>query len=68
MTQLTEGQWHALRNLERKRGGDEVAFVNIADAQLLVERGFAVRSRQGWDITPEGRQALARGENNDTET
>jgi hypothetical protein len=57
---LTKGQVSALRNLDRKRAGDETAFVNISDCQHLTELGFASRSRQGWDITGEGAAYLAR--------
>ncbi|MEH6676070.1 hypothetical protein [Phenylobacterium sp.] len=59
MGDLTEGQLHALKNLSRKKAGGEVPFVNISDARVLVELGLAVRSRQGWDITPEGARLLA---------
>ncbi len=55
---LTATQIEALRNLEAKLGGAVTAFVNIADAQHLTELGLAVRSRQGWDITDEGRAYL----------
>jgi len=57
---LTAGQLAALRNLERKRAGDETAFVNISDCQHLTELGFASRSRQGWEITTGGSAHLAR--------
>jgi len=57
---LTAGQLGALRNLERKRAGDETAFVNISDCQHLTELGLASRSRQGWDITTGGSAYLAR--------
>lgn len=57
---LTEGQLAALQNLARKGAGDVTAFVNISDCQHLTELGFASRSRQGWDITPEGSAYLAR--------
>jgi len=57
---LTAGQVEALRNLERKRAGDETAFVNISDCQRLTELGLASRSRQGWDITADGSAHLAR--------
>jgi hypothetical protein len=57
--ELSEGQRHALRNLARKRDGDEVPFINIADARALTELGLAVRTREGWDITPEGGARLA---------
>jgi hypothetical protein len=60
MDDLSERQLHALRNLARKRAGDEVPFVNIADARALTELGLAERSREGWDITSEGSALLAR--------
>jgi hypothetical protein len=56
---LTDGQLHALRNLADKRAGNITAFVNIADARILTELGFAARSRQGWDITTAGLARLA---------
>jgi len=59
-SRLTDGQIVALRNLARKRAGDETAFVNISDCQHLTELGLASRSRQGWDITGEGAACLAR--------
>lgn len=58
MSDLTEGQLIALRNLSRKKAGGEVPFINIADAQVLVELGLAARSRQGWEITPDGQRML----------
>lgn len=51
---LTDGQLTALRNLARKHGGDEVNWINIADARALTELGLAERGRGGWDITPQG--------------
>jgi hypothetical protein len=57
---LTKGELTALRNLARKGAGETVPFVNIADAQNLTEHGLARRSREGWDITPEGGALLAR--------
>lgn len=56
---LTEGQLHALRNLARKQAGEDVPFANISDARLLTDLGLAVRSREGWSITPEGTALLA---------
>jgi hypothetical protein len=56
---LTEGQLHALRNLARKRDGQDVPFINIAHARALTELGLAERSREGWDITAEGAAVLA---------
>lgn len=54
MTDLTEGELDALRNLADKRDGTLTAFVNIADARRLTDLGLAERSRQGWDITGAG--------------
>lgn len=54
MPDMTEGQQRALRNLAEGRAGGISPFVNIADAQHLTELGFAVRTRQGWEITPAG--------------
>jgi hypothetical protein len=56
---LTEGQLNALRNLAHKQAGDPVPFINISDARALTELGLATRSREGWDITPEGGAWLA---------
>lgn len=60
MTDLTDAEMIALRNLAEKRGGSVTAFINIADAQRLTVLGLASRSRQGWDITPAGAALLAR--------
>jgi hypothetical protein len=60
MTDLTDAELIALRNLAEKRGGSMTAFINIADAQRLTALGLACRSRQGWDITPAGGALLAR--------
>jgi hypothetical protein len=56
---LNDGQLHALRNLADKQAGNITDFVNIADARHLTELGLAIRSRQGWDITPAGLARLA---------
>jgi hypothetical protein len=56
---LTASETAALRNLAEKKAGTLTAFVNIADARRLTELGLAQRSRQGWDITPEGAAYLA---------
>lgn len=56
---LTDGQLLALRNLARKQAGEAVDFVNIADAQVLTDHGFAERGRGGWVITVTGAAALA---------
>jgi hypothetical protein len=60
MTDLTEPELRALKNLAEKRSGTVTAFLNIADARRLVDVGFATRSRQGWDITDAGAAYLAR--------
>ena len=60
MDDLTSGQIEALQDLARKRDGESVPFVNIADARALTELGMAERSREGWDITPAGAALLAR--------
>lgn len=62
MDDLSPGQLDVLRNLARKSAGNDTAFINIADARELTERGLAVRSRQGWDITAAGSAFLARVE------
>jgi hypothetical protein len=59
MDDLTPSQLEALRTLARKKAGDAVGFVNIADARALTDLGLAQRSREGWDITPEGQALLA---------
>jgi hypothetical protein len=56
---LPDRLFTALRNLARKKAGDEVDWINIADARELTDLGFAQRSREGWDITAEGAAALA---------
>lgn len=55
---LSEGQLVALRNLARKKAGELVDWINIADARALTDLGLAQRSQEGWDITPEGEAAL----------
>ncbi|RAK57404.1 hypothetical protein [Phenylobacterium deserti] len=59
MPQLTDNQQQALRNLARKKLGDAVPFVNIADARVLTELGLARRTREGWEITADGSTFLA---------
>ena len=60
MDDLTAGQLEALQDLSRKRSGEPVPFVNIADARALTELGLAERSQEGWNITPAGAALLAR--------
>ena len=56
---LTPGQLSALQNLSRKQRGEEVPWINIADARSLTDLGLAHRSREGWSITPAGVCLLA---------
>lgn len=56
---MTDGQLRALHDLRRKRAGETVPFVNIADAQTLTARGLALRTPEGWAITAEGEALLA---------
>ncbi|HZZ66916.1 MAG TPA: hypothetical protein VFE18_01970 [Phenylobacterium sp.] len=60
MADLTDAQLNALRNLAEKKLGGETPFINISAARALTELGLAERSREGWDITPEGSALLAR--------
>ena len=60
MDDLTSGQREALNDLARKKAGEAVPFVNISDARALTDLGLAQRSREGWDITPEGSALLSR--------
>ena len=59
MTTLSDAELEVLRNLAAKHAGNLTPFINIADAQRLTAHGLAARSRQGWDITPEGLAFLA---------
>lgn len=56
---LTPGQLTALKNLARKKGGEDVDWINISDARALTELGLAERARAGWVITEAGLAALA---------
>ena len=58
MTPLSPRQLTALRNLAHKQAGEEVDWINIADARALTELGLADRSREGWRITAAGAAAL----------
>jgi len=51
---LSDRLFHALSNLERKRAGVEVSWINISDARELTLLGFAKRDHQGWVITDTG--------------
>jgi hypothetical protein len=56
---LTAGQSAALRNLARKKAGNAVDWISIADARALTELGLAMRDRAGWVITAAGEALLA---------
>jgi len=47
-----------LRDLFKKQAGEDVEFINIADARALTELGLAIRSQQGWVITEAGSRLL----------
>lgn len=55
---LSQGELKALRNLSRKKAGDEVGWIGIAEARGLTELGLAARNQSGWRITAEGEAAL----------
>lgn len=55
---LSEGQLSALHALRSKKAGQEVDWINIADARALTELGLAERNRDGWIITAAGEAAL----------
>ena len=60
---LTDAQLDALSNLARKKAGQVVGWIGIAEARALTDLGFAARNRSGWEITEAGANALAeRGE------
>jgi hypothetical protein len=44
----------ALDNLRRKKAGEDVDWINIADARALTELGLAERNPAGWNITSAG--------------
>ena len=51
---LSPKQLGALHNLADKQSGQDVDWINIADARVLTELGLARRTRAGWEITAEG--------------
>lgn len=59
---LTAPQRHALENLERKRQGHEVPYINISSARALTDMGLAERKAQGWAITAAGSALLLKDE------
>jgi len=56
---LSPAQFDALSNLARKKAGDEVGWVAIAQARELTDLGYAMRTRSGWEITDAGETALS---------
>lgn len=56
---LSDGQLTALRNLSRKKAGEEVNWISIADARSLTDLGLAERNQEGWVITAAGEAELA---------
>jgi len=58
VTPLSPAQVDALSNLSRKKAGDDVGWVAIAQARELTELGLALRNRSGWEITEAGEAAL----------
>lgn len=62
MTELSDDQLNALRNLARKQAGEEVDWIAIASARALTDMGLAERHAGGWNISPLGSQALAEAE------
>lgn len=61
MTNLSDAHLDALANLQRKARGRQVYWINIADARALVDFGLALKTRQGWALTPAGEAQLAQG-------
>jgi hypothetical protein len=59
---LTPGQFTALSNLQRKKAGEAVDWINISDARALTDLGFAERTGGGWIITSAGTAVLLASE------
>lgn len=59
MTQLTDDQVHALRNLARKQAGEDVDWISISSARVLTDLGYAERTAGGWIISPLGSATLS---------
>jgi hypothetical protein len=51
---ISPKELRALHNLADKQAGEDVNWINIADARALTELGLARRTRAGWEITAEG--------------
>ena len=58
---ISDHELAALHNLADKQAGQDVDWINIADARALTELGLAERNRSGWQITPEGEALLEAG-------
>jgi len=58
---ISDKELAALHNLADKQAGENVDWINIADARALTELGLARRTRGGWEITSEG-LALVKGQ------
>ncbi|MFZ0270179.1 hypothetical protein [Caulobacter sp.] len=56
---LSPSQFVALKNLARKKAGEAVDWINIADARILTDLGLAERNGGGWVITSDGVATLA---------
>ncbi len=56
---MTPQELQALRNLALKQAGEDVDWINIADARTLTEQGLARRTRSGWEITAAGLTLVA---------
>jgi len=56
---LTPELLAALENLERKKAGKDVSWINIAQARALTDLGLAERTGSGWVISAAGVAALA---------
>jgi len=62
---LSPGQLVALKNLARKKAGEAVDWINIADARVLTDLGLAERNGGGWVITNDGVAALTGHQDSD---
>jgi hypothetical protein len=57
---ISDKELRSLHNLADKQAGQDVDWINIADARALTELGLARRNRGGWEITAAG-LALIKG-------
>ena len=56
---LSAASLGALRNLARKKAGNQVSWIAIAGARELTRLGYAIRNRSGWQITGSGADLIA---------